>query len=418
MESRWALQGTACHVYQTVRCSLLYVSLLSILLISVDRWWSIHYPFTYRVRQSKKLAAVAVAAVWLASFAVHVPPILLWDYVIGTAFGDDVTGGRDVSGSDASGASRQAGSAFLGAQDVFADTESSIPSVSFSSSSLSSSFSLSASSPSPSPSAFLSILTTLGPMTLPLERGETQLSDPAEQAGDSGMVQQRQLAVNDRGRCELPYNRHFSFVLTVSVVLYFFPLLVLWVLNCSLYFKITRRKSIKIRRSLSVNDHYLLTFRKSSSESESSPNGGANDSNDAAAVEIRSAEHRQRLLAAARAGRRHTLAIPGHLPRFGGGGAGSIYYPSQNISRHQAVRRVSLQDAFTGMGSVAALAGAVPAHLPRVTSCGRFTGGGGVGGGGVVGSTSASGRWYGSGQRHSVCSSRKQVSWLLLRVSW
>ena len=87
MESRWALQGTACHLYQTVRCSLLYVSLLSILLISVDRWWSIHYPFTYRVRQSKKLAAVAVAAVWLASFAVHVPPILLWDYVIGNSFG-------------------------------------------------------------------------------------------------------------------------------------------------------------------------------------------------------------------------------------------------------------------------------------------------------------------------------------------
>ena len=398
------LQGVACHLYQTVRCSLLYVSLLSILLISVDRWWSIHYPFTYRVRQSKRLAAVAVAAVWLASFAMHVPPVLLWDYIIGTTLGDDVKGGRGVmnshnSGSDASG-SFEAGNAFLGVQEAFPDVESSIPSVP-------SSLSPSPLSPSPSPSAFLSLLTTLGPMTLSLERSDIPFHHSVEQRGGSEVLQQKQLAANDRRRCELPYNLHFSFVLTVSVVLYFFPLLVLWVLNCSLYFKITRRKSIKIRRSLSVNDHYLLTFRKSSSESESSPNNGTDCDAD-----FRSAEHRQRLLAAARAGRRHTLAIPGHLPKCGGGGAGSIYYPSQNISRHQLARRVSLQEAFTGIASVAALAGAVP-NLPRVTSCGRFSGGSG---GGMGGSTAPTGRSYGSGHRNSMCSYRKQVSLLLSRT--
>lgn len=185
--------------------------------------------------------------------------------------------------------------------------------------------------------------------------------------------------VGPPSRCELPYAVQFSFVLTVSVVQYFFPLLALWVLNFSLYFKITRRKSIKIRRSLSVNENYVLTFRKSSSESESSPLPIDSD-----AAELCRADNRQRLLAAARTGRRHTLAflgLPFRANGLGGsgggggcaGGAGSVYFPSQTLSSQVMMnRRVSLHDVFPGIGNIAAWAGAVP-NCPRMVSSQRHS---------------------------------------------
>ncbi|KAL8561461.1 hypothetical protein ACOMHN_046917 [Nucella lapillus] len=321
VESRWVLQGVPCRVYQTVRCSLLYVSLLSVLLITADRWWSIHYPFSYRVRQSKRLAGLAVLVVWFVAFALHVPPVLFWDYVIGRS---DVT--NDVSETER------------------ADDTSEI---------------------SPPPGVLSSTMKQVVVSSEASSAGKA----PEEESFDSEGVevtwevtqtQMMRMSPADRNRCELPYDLNYTFVLTVSVVLYILPLVALWVLNCSLYFKITRRKSIKIRRSLSVNDNYLLTFRKSSSESESSPNYGADGSETG---DIRAAEQRQRLLAVTRAGRRHTFAFPMHQSKLGGNGGG-------------------------GAG------------------CGRFTSSGnsGVGGGSLV----PMGLWYGSGQRHSVCSTRKQ----------
>ena len=264
------------------------------------------------------------------------------------------------------------------------------------------------------PARLLPLPTTLGPVSVSPDLPSPFYLAPGS---DSDHLQISRLLRTGSGeeeregvrrRCELPYDQHFSFVLTVSVVLYFFPLLALWGLNCSLYVKITRRKSIKIRRSLSVHDNHFLTFRKSSSESESSPNNN-NGAGDSDSIEIRSAEHRQRLLAAARAGRRHTLALPGQpMARTG---AGAVYYPSQ--TRPPQARRVSLQDAFSGMGSVAALAG-VGSNLPRVTSCGRFPSNMGSG---TSGSLVPLGLWFGTGHRHSTFStSRKQVGdvWCLV----
>ncbi|CAG5115165.1 unnamed protein product [Candidula unifasciata] len=69
----------SCRLYLVLRQSALYVSLLSLVLITGDRWWSIHYPFSYRSKRSTRNAFVAVGCVWVFAFALHVPPVTLWD---------------------------------------------------------------------------------------------------------------------------------------------------------------------------------------------------------------------------------------------------------------------------------------------------------------------------------------------------
>ena len=209
-------------------------------------------------------------------------------------------------------------------------------------------------------------------------------------------------------RCHLPYSDHLGYVLIVSVLFYLLPLLALWAINCSLYVKITRRKTIKIRRSLSANEHYLLAFRKSSStESEGSPNTPGPDTlSEVGGPELRSADTRQKLVATARAGRRHTLAFS---PRLGNssGGAGSVYYP-----RGQSSRRLSMHEPSSGGGGLSSAG--TSSGLHRVTSWGRFSSAGTAGcGAGMSGAMVPGGFWFGSSHRHSVSSSsRKQVTFV------
>lgn len=68
-----------CRFYLILRQSALYVSLLSLVLITGDRWWSIHYPFSYRARSRKLYALVAVGCVWVFGFVVHIPPVTIWN---------------------------------------------------------------------------------------------------------------------------------------------------------------------------------------------------------------------------------------------------------------------------------------------------------------------------------------------------
>lgn len=78
VRGEWPGGIVGCHVFLVFRYSLCYMSLWSILFISLDRWWSIHHPFSYRVRRSKRLAMWAIACGWTLSFIVHILPILSW----------------------------------------------------------------------------------------------------------------------------------------------------------------------------------------------------------------------------------------------------------------------------------------------------------------------------------------------------
>lgn len=75
----WIFSDEACTYFLTIRFSLYYVTVLSIILITADRWWSVNFPFSYRIRRSKKMALSLVATVWILSFVVHIPSIIGWN---------------------------------------------------------------------------------------------------------------------------------------------------------------------------------------------------------------------------------------------------------------------------------------------------------------------------------------------------
>ncbi|PVD35114.1 hypothetical protein C0Q70_06395 [Pomacea canaliculata] len=77
----WAPSGVGCKCYLVIRDSLLFISLLSVVQVSVDRWWSTHRPFNYRVRQSKSMAATVVAVTWATTFVIHIPITGLYDLI-------------------------------------------------------------------------------------------------------------------------------------------------------------------------------------------------------------------------------------------------------------------------------------------------------------------------------------------------
>jgi len=75
----WIFGAEFCMYFLTVRYSLFYVTILSIILITIDRWWSINFPFSYRIRRSRKKAFILAALVWIISFVIHVPTIVGWN---------------------------------------------------------------------------------------------------------------------------------------------------------------------------------------------------------------------------------------------------------------------------------------------------------------------------------------------------
>ncbi|KAK7113983.1 adenosine receptor A1-like [Littorina saxatilis] len=71
--------GPLCKTYLTVRYSLLYVSLLSVVFITLDRWWSVRWPFSYRARHTRRLAAYVISGVWALSVVLYALPMFLWE---------------------------------------------------------------------------------------------------------------------------------------------------------------------------------------------------------------------------------------------------------------------------------------------------------------------------------------------------
>lgn len=189
--------GVGCRVYLTLRYSLLYVSLLSILFITLDRWWSIHYPFSYRTRHTRKLAAYIISGVWALSVILYALPIFLWNEsemdvsVWGSS--PNALGEAPEHGNNGVGASlekQSKGSYSSHSSDV--------------------------------------------------NRGGTPMTSFV---------------------CEVPYMVNFALVVVMCGLLYVLPLVCMWVINCSLYVKIRQRRSVEIHRSMSVTDTFFVTVK-------------------------------------------------------------------------------------------------------------------------------------------------------------
>lgn len=174
----------------------------------MDRWWSIHRPFNYRVRQSKSTATIILALTWVITFLIQLPLTGLYDVI--TAF---VT-----------------------------------------------------SSPAASNETLGQLLENIGGSAL---TGDHQQGKGLTSANSLCSSRYVKVAPGGPVTCDVPYRSDVGTVIVLSLFRYLAPFLFLLVLNVTLYAKIRERKRVEVRRSISGIDTVLFSLLKaSSSDSE------------------------------------------------------------------------------------------------------------------------------------------------------
>ncbi|KAM4625701.1 muscarinic acetylcholine receptor M5a [Polymixia lowei] len=79
----WALGNIACDLWLALDYVASNASVMNLLVISFDRYFSITRPLTYRAKRTPKRAGVMIGLAWLVSLILWAPPILCWQYFVG-----------------------------------------------------------------------------------------------------------------------------------------------------------------------------------------------------------------------------------------------------------------------------------------------------------------------------------------------
>ncbi|XP_026888010.2 muscarinic acetylcholine receptor M1 [Electrophorus electricus] len=77
---RWMLGHLACDLWLALDYVASNASVMNLLVISFDRYFSVTRPLTYRARRTPKRAAVLIALAWVVSFVLWAPAILFWPH--------------------------------------------------------------------------------------------------------------------------------------------------------------------------------------------------------------------------------------------------------------------------------------------------------------------------------------------------
>nr|XP_003230402.1 PREDICTED: muscarinic acetylcholine receptor M1 [Anolis carolinensis] len=80
---QWMMGSLACDLWLALDYVASNASVMSLLLISFDRYFSITRPLTYRAKRTPRRAAVMISMAWLISFVLWAPAILFWQKVVG-----------------------------------------------------------------------------------------------------------------------------------------------------------------------------------------------------------------------------------------------------------------------------------------------------------------------------------------------
>uniref|UniRef100_M3XL82 Muscarinic acetylcholine receptor n=2 Tax=Latimeria chalumnae TaxID=7897 RepID=M3XL82_LATCH len=80
---KWALGNLACDLWLTIDYVASNASVMNLLVISFDRYFSITRPLTYRAKRTTKRAGVMIGLAWVVSFILWAPAILFWQYFVG-----------------------------------------------------------------------------------------------------------------------------------------------------------------------------------------------------------------------------------------------------------------------------------------------------------------------------------------------
>ncbi|KFM67419.1 Muscarinic acetylcholine receptor M5, partial [Stegodyphus mimosarum] len=79
----WKLGPIVCDLWLALDYLCSNASVLNLLMISFDRYFSVTNPLRYRARRNSRLAAIMIACAWILSFLTWPPWILAWPYIEG-----------------------------------------------------------------------------------------------------------------------------------------------------------------------------------------------------------------------------------------------------------------------------------------------------------------------------------------------
>ncbi|MBN3304978.1 ACM5 protein, partial [Amia calva] len=79
----WSLGSLACDLWLALDYVASNASVMNLLVISFDRYFSITRPLTYRAKRTPKRAGIMIGLAWLVSFILWAPAILCWQYFVG-----------------------------------------------------------------------------------------------------------------------------------------------------------------------------------------------------------------------------------------------------------------------------------------------------------------------------------------------
>ena len=74
----WPFGSALCQLWLATDVLLCTASILNLVLISLDRYWSITMAMTYIRRRTPRLAVALIAAVWALSMVICFPPLVGW----------------------------------------------------------------------------------------------------------------------------------------------------------------------------------------------------------------------------------------------------------------------------------------------------------------------------------------------------
>ncbi|XP_058476982.1 muscarinic acetylcholine receptor M3 [Solea solea] len=80
---QWTLGPVVCDLWLTVDYVASNASVMNLLVISFDRYFSVTRPLTYRAKRTTKRAMIMIGLAWSSSFILWAPAILFWQYIVG-----------------------------------------------------------------------------------------------------------------------------------------------------------------------------------------------------------------------------------------------------------------------------------------------------------------------------------------------
>ncbi|XP_061565292.1 muscarinic acetylcholine receptor M3-like [Cololabis saira] len=80
---QWALGPLVCDLWLTIDYVASNASVMNLLVISFDRYFSVMRPLSYRAKRTTKRAMTMIGLAWSVSFVLWAPAILFWQFIVG-----------------------------------------------------------------------------------------------------------------------------------------------------------------------------------------------------------------------------------------------------------------------------------------------------------------------------------------------